>query len=92
MGTVVKMDQQDKIVAFICEELEATLPEAQNLSRSTDMTVDIAVDSVAVMDLVFALEENFDISIPLNALADIRTIGELADLVGKLQEDIKKYA
>ncbi|MBX9726384.1 MAG: acyl carrier protein, partial [Rickettsiales bacterium] len=44
-------------------------------------TTDLHVDSLAVMELVFALEERFDVSIPLNELGDIRTIGQIAQLV-----------
>lgn len=82
----------DIIVAFICNELEAALPDPLSLSAETDMTKDIAVDSIATMDLVFALEEKFDISVPLNALADICKIGELADLIEKLQNERQKRA
>ena len=79
-------ENQDKITSFICEELQKVLSPDMALSAETDMTNDITVDSVAVMDLVFALEEEFDVAIPLNSLADIRKIGELADLVKGLQK------
>ena len=74
---------QDHIVTFICDKIKKALPDAPALSAQTDMTTDISIDSLATMDLVFALEEEFDISVPLNALAEIRTIGELAALVEK---------
>ena len=74
---------QDYIVAFICGKIKKALPQAPALSAQTDMTTDISIDSLAIMDLVFALEEEFDISVPLNALADIRSIGELGALVEK---------
>ena len=80
-------ENMDSIVAFICEELSTQLEVSQDLGAETDMTADVAVDSVAVMDLVFALEEKFDISIPLNLLADIHKIGELAELVHKIQNE-----
>lgn len=76
----------EEIVDFICQELAKVAPEidAKTLNAQTDMTADIAVDSVLIMELVFELEEKYDISIPLNALADIRKIKELAALVEKL--------
>ena len=74
-------NNQKTIIDFICRELEKVLPEASGLNADTDMTTDIAVDSVLVMELVFELEEKFDVSIPLNSLADIRKIKELAELV-----------
>jgi len=73
------------VTTFICQELSKVLKTPQDLDAQTDMTTDISVDSVAIMDLTFVLEEEFDVSIPLNALADISKIGELAALVEKLQ-------
>ena len=81
------MQDQDDIINFICKEIAKALPEAPALTAETDMTTDVSVDSLATMNLVFALEEKFDISIPLNALADIRKISELATLVQKLKDE-----
>lgn len=54
------------------------------MTADTDITTDLNVDSVAVMDLMFALEEHYDISVPLNELGEVRTIGELARLVQQI--------
>lgn len=71
----------EEIVKAICKGLRENNPEDIELTEETDMTTDLNVDSVAVMDLMFQLEEHFDISIPLNALIDVYTIGELAKLI-----------
>lgn len=85
--TPEQQKKHEDITKFICAELKKSLMlEHGNLSAQTDMTTDITVDSLAIMDLVFSLEENFDVSVPLNALADVRTIGELADLIQKIQK------
>ena len=73
-------DRED-ILKIIYAELEKVNTQNITLSESTDITTDMNVDSVAIMDMIFELEENFDISVPLNDLADTRTIRELADLV-----------
>ena len=44
---------------------------------------DLNLDSLAVMDLMMELEDRFDITIPLNAVPEIRTVGNLADFVAK---------
>lgn len=75
---------RDKILNIIYTELEKVNDEKITLSESTDITTDMNVDSVAIMDLMFELEESFDVSVPLNDLADIRTIGQLADLIASL--------
>lgn len=74
------MNRND-ILKIIYQELEKVNADHIPLKEQTDMTTDLNVDSVSVMDLMFAIEEEFDVAVPLNDLADIRTIGELADLV-----------
>ncbi len=75
------------ISAFICTQIQRLVPSEKSLSEKTDITTDVSIDSLGVMDLVFALEEEFDVSIPLNILTETRTIGDLASLVKKLQSE-----
>ena len=49
-----------------------------DLSADTEMQADIGMTSLQVMELVLEIEEEFDISFPLNRLPDIRTIRDLA--------------
>lgn len=72
---------REEILKVIYSELEKVNSENIQLKEATDITIDMNVDSVAIMDLVFEIEENFDISVPLNDLADVQTIGQLSDLV-----------
>ena len=72
---------RESILSVIYSELEKVNHTNIELNEDTDITTDMNVDSVAIMDLIFELEENFDISVPLNELADIRKISELAQLV-----------
>lgn len=74
----------EAIVRAICEELETFNTQEITLSQTTDITTDLNIDSVAVMDLLFALEERYDISIPLNELDEVHTIGQLAGVVAPL--------
>lgn len=74
-----------EIVEKICEELKSLNEDFAKveLSGKTNMTTDIQVDSLDVMELVFTLEETFDASIPVNELSNVYTIDELAVLVEK---------
>ena len=81
-----KASLRDSVLKVIYAELEKVNHQKITLSEQTDITTDMNVDSVAIMDLVFELEESFDISVPLNDLADIRTIKELADLIISISE------
>ena len=51
----------------------------------TVITKDLAIDSLAVMDMVMEIEDRFDVSIPMNVVAEIYTVDELADTVLKLR-------
>jgi len=69
------------ILQAIIEELQKVNDENIALTESTDITTDLHVDSLAIMELIFVLEERFDVSIPLNELGDVRTISQIAQLV-----------
>lgn len=54
------------------------------LSEDASFANDLELDSLTVMDLVAAIEDEWDITLPLNMLPDLETIGQLADAVAKL--------
>ena len=47
------------------------------LEDGTRFTEDLNFDSLLVMEFIAALEDQLDISVPLNVLPDIETIGQL---------------
>ena len=53
------------------------------IAPTTDLADDLRLDSLAVMDLMMELEERFDVTIPLNVIAEIRTVDDLATYVAK---------
>jgi acyl carrier protein len=55
------------------------------LTDSTTFAGDLEWDSLTVMDFVAAVEDEFDIIITMNMQAEIETVGQLVDAVGKLQ-------
>jgi acyl carrier protein len=54
------------------------------LDEEADLVEELGLASVEVMELIEELEETFDIAFPLNALADVRTIADLARQLQKL--------
>jgi len=55
------------------------------LSDATTFAGDLEWDSLTVMDFVAAIEDEFDIIITMNMQAEIETVGQLTDAVGKLK-------
>ena len=51
------------------------------LTEATDINADLNIDSVAILDLLMTIEDAYDISIPINLLADVRTVGDLTATV-----------
>ena len=55
------------------------------LTDATTFAGDLEWDSLTVMDFVAAVEDEFDIIITMNMQAEIETVGQLIDAVGKLR-------
>ncbi len=65
----------------ICKLLQPFNSNGTVLSAATDISTDLNIDSVTVMDFVMEVEDHFDVEIPLNLLSETRTIGDLATVV-----------
>lgn len=81
------MNKQNNIQERICSLLGPFNKEGIALTRDTNIATDLELDSLAVMDLLAAIEDEFDISVPLNVLPDLETIGQMADAVEAIVEE-----
>lgn len=71
------MTYQD-VVAQIMEMLgPLTNVSRQSIDENTDLIGDLGLDSLKVMNLMLEVEDRFDISVPMNSIADIKTVGDL---------------
>jgi acyl carrier protein len=75
----------DLTVREIGRAAETVLGRPVSVSAETDIARDLAVDSLALMNIVMELEDRFDLSIPLDRLAVVQTAGELAALIDDLR-------
>ena len=73
----------DQIETAVREVLADVTPRAASAERTTDLLDDLGLDSITVLELVSALEERFEITVPLNELAQIRTVGAVIDDVSR---------
>jgi len=76
---------RDDVRADICRRLDPFRTDARPITGVTVITKDLNIDSLAVMDMVMELEDTYDISIPLNVVAEIHTVDELTDTVLKIR-------
>lgn len=70
----------------VAKVLEPFRRQNAPISKDTDITADLDLDSLAVMNLLMQVEEKFDISIPLNLIPEIRTVGDLVQVIEQLTE------
>lgn len=78
-----------EIEAVIVKELTTIAQGASEVTSETNIVRDLSLDSLAVMDLVMALEDHFDISIPLDRIAETETVQQLAGVVRSLQTEVE---
>ncbi|MEE4639350.1 MAG: acyl carrier protein [Wenzhouxiangella sp.] len=71
----------------ITAALEEVLPEQQDIDWQSALTSDIGLDSVQIMNLVMEIEDELDLSVPVELLAEVQTLDDLADRLVHLQEN-----
>lgn len=59
------------------------------VTERTEFVGDLGLDSLAVMELVAVVEDRFDISMPLNLLPEITTVGDLAVAIAMMKMGVR---
>lgn len=86
-GTIFAMqDEADPVFQRMCELLESFNVRNVALLRQTHITTDLEIDSVAVLDLIMEIEDEYGISFPMNLISEIRTIGDLVNAIHQLTD------
>ncbi len=73
------------VMEEICLHLAPFQVGERPITGETVISKDLTVDSLAVMDMVMELEDRFDVSIPMNVVAEIHTVDELTDTILELR-------
>ena len=78
-GILIAMSIYEDILAELFRVLKPLVTDAAvTLDEDSELVAELGLDSLKIMNLVLALEEHFDISIPLNILPNVRTVKDLA--------------
>jgi acyl carrier protein len=75
----------NNIVQKLCHQLGHFAGSGIEIVPETDLINQLAIDSVKLLNLVMEIEDEFDISVPINVLADVHTVRDLADLIHKIK-------
>ena len=71
-------DIKDQVVEIICEQLDV---KPEDVNESKTFTDDLGADSLAIVELVLALEEKFDVKIPDDEVDKIKTVGDAVSYI-----------
>ncbi len=80
-ATKVIMEQSNEIQTRVLDLLCKKVGAARPIDLDSNVVEDTGLDSVSVMDFVMELEDEFDITIPLDQIAEVRTVGDLANAI-----------
>jgi len=72
------MDVEQKVKQIICEQLSV---EESEVTRDASFVETLNADSLDIVELVMAFEEQFNIEIPDDEAEKIRTVGDAIDYV-----------
>jgi acyl carrier protein len=80
------MTERSEIFETVTAQIEPFNKKGVALTDATTFAGDLEWDSLVVMDFVASVEDEFDILITMNMQAEIETVGQLVDAIGKLKD------
>ncbi|MAG94097.1 MAG: acyl carrier protein [Planctomycetaceae bacterium] len=72
------MSVEEKVIGIVSEQLSVPLEEVESSKSFID---DLKADSLDVVELVMAFEDEFGITIPDEDYEKIRTVGDAVDYI-----------
>lgn len=72
---------KDKVLDIIAEQLNI---EPEDLKPEMDFVDDLNQDSIELVELIMSVEDEFGIEVDEEKLEQIRTVGDVLDLVEEL--------
>lgn len=80
-------EDQAALISEVTEVLESVISKKVELKPEMNIVNDLGLDSIAVMNFTMALEDKFDISIPLHDMASVVTVEDLLKTIKTLRSD-----
>ncbi len=72
------MEIENKVREIVCQQLDV---DPEKVALETSFVDDLGADSLAVVELVLALEEQFEIDIPDEDTEKLRTFKDAVDYI-----------
>ena len=77
------MDIFEKVKELIAEQLD--VEDKDSIAMESSITDDLGADSLDVVDLVMALEDEFGVEIPEDQVENIKTVGDIVKYIEEKQ-------
>ena len=78
------MDSHEQNLTKLCGVLQRNTKADVVVGPETQLTSDLEIDSAQLMEVLLEVEDEFDISIPLNVLPTVYSVEDLAFEIDKL--------
>ena len=85
MGVIQMESVTDLTVRQIGRTASQVMQRSVEVTAESNIGRDLGIDSLTLMNIVMELEDTFELSIPLDRLADVETVGDLAALINELR-------
>ena len=73
------MDIFEKVKDLIADQLD--VDDKESITEASSITDDLGADSLDVVDLVMALEDEFSVEIPEDEVENIKTVGDIVKYI-----------
>jgi acyl carrier protein len=86
-ATSASTQPMDSVTSDVLALIQKKLPPEKTALTMTDKLKDLGIDSLSVVELIFELEEKFNIQIPYNANdaePEFETVAEVVDAIKKV--------
>ena len=79
--------QYDAIYEQVAALLQRYAPQPVPIQENTELINDLGFDSLRVMEMLHEVEDVFDITYPINELANLKTVRDFARQVQHISEN-----
>ncbi len=71
----------------VCTLIKPFNQKSVSITTDTTFATDLELDSLSVMDMLAAIEDHFDVTVPLNILPDLETVGQVAEAIKDILDE-----
>ena len=78
-------DDNDHVYLSLCRILQRIGKTDAPIGPDVNLIDQLELDSMKILDVVMEIEDELDVSVPLNMLVDVNTVADLTALIHDLE-------